>query len=189
MDILANDSNTLKRTKSKSTGRSKKSTKKDRHNSMKRDNGDIYDVRSFKNFFKSKIHKLEKLPLSNFVNSSSNIHLLKKEYYKEGLYEKYSLLLKKRKFKLLNNFDEKHSKKFLENKDKCLEPIILPDLIEDQYLNDNNSKKRKSKKNLKYSTQKNLNKYIIVISNYDDEEHKKNISEINKTCFHPIKNI
>ena len=50
--------------------------------------------------------------------------------YKKDLSEKFSEFLNKSKFKLSNHFDEKHAKKFLDKKDKCLKRIKLSDIIE-----------------------------------------------------------
>ena len=40
--------------------------------------------------------------------------------YKRQLFKIFYAFLKKKKFKLSNKFDAKHSKKFLDKKDKCL---------------------------------------------------------------------
>ena len=95
--------------------------------------------------------------------------------------------MNKKKFKLLNNFDAKNSQKFLAKKDKCLERIILPDLIETNDNSKNNSKNNSKdsnldkKKKLKFKTQKNMNKYFIIVSNYDDDLRNKSSSK--KTIY------
>ena len=93
--------------------------------------------------------------------------------YKKDLFEKFSEFLDKKKFKLSNNFDAKNSKKFLDKKDKCLERIILSDIIENDDISDNMEITDNEGK-CKFKTQKQMNKYFIVISNYDDEVKYKN---------------
>ena len=121
-----------------------------------------------------KIHhfdKIEKDPI-NKECQSNNLKILDPNY-KKDLFEKFSEFLDKNKFKLSNNFDAKNSKKFLDKKDKCLERIILSDIIE----NDDNSDNMEITDNegkCKFKTQKQMNKYFIVISNYDDEVKYKN---------------
>ena len=90
--------------------------------------------------------------------------------YKKDLFDIFCEFLDKNKFKLSNNFDERNSKKFLDKKDKCLERIILSDIIEEEKekQTDLNMKKKK-----KFGTQKNMHQYFIVISNYDEEMEKK----------------
>ena len=91
--------------------------------------------------------------------------------------------MNKKKFKLLNNFDAKNSKKFLAKKDKCLERIILPDLIETNDNSNDNSKDSNldKKKKKKFQTQQNMNNYFIIISNYDEELRNKSSSK--KTIY------
>ena len=38
----------------------------------------------------------------------------------------------KTKFKISNKFDKRHSKKFLEEKDKCLEPVKIDDRLPEE---------------------------------------------------------
>jgi hypothetical protein len=104
--------------------------------------------------------------------SSHNLKILDPNY-KKDLFEKFSEFLDKKKFKLSNNFDAKNSKKFLDKKDKCLERIILSDIIENDDNNDNTEATDNEDK-FKFKTQKQINKYIIVVSNYDDEVKNKN---------------
>ena len=108
---------------------------------------------------------------------SNNVSILDLEY-KKDLFEKFSNFLDKKKFKLCNKFDERNSKKFLSKKDKCLERIVLSDKIENE--EDNFIKKLgtiESKSKEKYKTEKNIHKYFIVISNYDEEQKSKNNSK------------
>ena len=115
--------------------------------------------------------KLEKIPKNNECQSH-NLKILDPNY-KKDLFEKFSEFLDKKKFKLSNNFDAKNSKKFLDKKDKCLERIILSDIIENGDTNDNIEAKD-NKDKIKFKTQKQIQKYFIVISNYDDEVKYKN---------------
>jgi hypothetical protein len=105
-------------------------------------------------------------------NSVNNIFMIKQKYRKD-LFDKFSEFLDKKKFKISNNFDAKNSKKFLEKKNKCLEKIILSDIIENETNDEkeiimNSSYKPKKK----FRTQKSMHKYFIVISNYDEEKSK-----------------
>lgn len=96
--------------------------------------------------------------------------------YKKELFKKFYYFLKKKKFKISKKFNAKNSQKFLEKKDKCLERIILSDIIEND--NDLNYKK-------KYETQKNLNNYYIIVTNYDEElKNNNNRKILNKTKTH-----
>ena len=117
-----------------------------------------------KNFLKDRyysnknncIFNLDKMQINKKnINSDNNLALFSNNY-KKNLYEIYSLFLGKNKFYLSNNFNQKNSKKFLEKKDKCLERIILPDLKEDNYLNDNYINSKKDYRKPRYSTQKNI---------------------------------
>ena len=118
------------------------------------------------------IHCFDELSLNENIKRNKNVVILNKKY-KKDLFEKFSEFLNKNKFKLSNNFDEKHSKKFLDKKDKCLERIIISDIIENEESKDNsvdkNFKRRKT-----YGNKKSCEKYFIVISNYDEEIKFKN---------------
>ena len=108
--------------------------------------------------------------------SKSNNQSTNKKYKKE-LFKKFYVFLKKKKFKISKKFNEKNAKKFLETKDKCLQRIILSDIIEEE---DNNLHYKK-----KYETQKNLNNYKIIITNYDEEiKNKEKQNMLNKTKTH-----
>ena len=140
--------------------------------------------------FKSQSNKTNLIQNENFgkheeslfknQTNSYNRHL--SHNYKEELYKKFSVFLQSKKFKISNQFDEKNSKKFLEKKDKCLERIVLSDIIE---TNDNNNSKRGSTKNSDRNKRKRksekptIKNYCIIISDYDDEsknEKKYNYS-------------
>ena len=126
------------------------------------------------------MNRIEKSLTSSDINSID-------ENYQKDLYNKFMRFLDKKKFKISNKFDEKHSKKFLDSKNKCLEKIILSDIIENT-TNDLKSKKTlcenskhdyESKRlsfnvNRKFRTEKNINKYFIVITNYDEEIKSRN---------------
>lgn len=103
--------------------------------------------------------------------------------YQQELYKTFSKFLYAKKFKLSNEFDARHSKKFLEQKNKYLERIILSDVIEADEsctvqedtcpTNDNINNSKSIDKRRKSNTQKNLKNYCIIISNYDDETSTK----------------
>lgn len=129
-------------------------------------------------------YKLEKISIQR-ESSNNNLKTINKKY-KKDLFLKIAEFLDKKKFKIANNFDAKNSKKFLDKKNKCLERIILSDTIENNKNQEIciDSKNKKSKK--KYQTQKNIHKYFIVITNYDEEKSRNsqiidnNISTVNK---------
>ena len=115
---------------------------------------------------------LDSMPMNKEVKSNNNLNIMNKNY-KKDLFEKFSEFLHKKKFKLSNDYDAKHCKKFLDKKDKCLERIIISDIIENE-----NKKKKENISNSftkKKVAPKLSKKYFIVISNYDDEiENNKN---------------
>ena len=187
MDRATINCEPLKKTRTKSTNTTQKS---------KRNKKPIKAYKSLnkKNFFKDKyysnknncIYNFDKMPIKKKnIKSDNNLTLFSNTNYKKNLYEIYSLFLGKNKFFLSNNFNKKNSKKFLEKKDKCLERIILPDLKEDNCLNDNYINSKKDYRKPRYSTQKNINKYFIVITNYDDEQKNKN--SLNNCSIHTTK--
>lgn len=95
--------------------------------------------------------------------------------YKKELFKKFYAFLKKKKFKISKKFNAKNSKKFLETKNKCLERIILSDIIEDK--NNLNYKH-------KYVSHKNIHNYYIVITDYDENiKNCNNNTIVNKTKF------
>jgi hypothetical protein len=175
MDLKETQSLSKNRKESKSKNKSKRKLKTQIY--AKNDNLNDYESCSnkYNNIFK--IHHFDKSSSNKDSEFTNNLCISNKKYRKD-LFNKYCIFLDKKKFKLSNNFDEKHSKKFLDKKDKCLERIIISDEIE------NNNKDLGLKKK-KFSTQKSIHNYFIVISNYD-EELKKNkssneIKPINKT--------
>ena len=152
------NSNSIKKHRKKLETSSKNKRKPQKFNSNK---NNLIEIRHF--------DKLEKIPKNNDCQSH-NLQKLNPNY-KKDLFEKFSEFLDKKKFKLSNNFDAKNSKKFLHKKDKSLERIILSDIIENGDNNDNMEAKVNEDK---FKTQKQINKYFIVISNYDDEVKYKN---------------
>ena len=154
------NSNSIKKHRKKLETSSKNKRKPQKFNSNK---NNLIEIRHF--------DKLEKIPKNNECQSH-NLKILDPNY-KKDLFEKFSEFLDKKKFKLSNNFDAKNSKKFLHTKDKCLERIILSDIIENGDNNDNMEAKVNEDK-FAFQTQKQINKYFIVISNYDDEVKYKN---------------
>ncbi len=109
---------------------------------------------------------------TNIVFSNNNNDL--------ELHQKFSIFLKGKKFKISNEFNAKNSKKFLEKKNKCLEKIVLSDIIENE--NEKNTeissptfKRKKSRRN----SGQIAKTYCIIVSNYDDktqDEKKYNYS-------------
>ena len=125
------------------------------------------------------VHQSEKNEnLSLKKESKSNYIDILDPNYKKELFEKFYNFLDKKKFKLSNNFNEKNSKKFLDKKNKCLERIILSDIIED--VNDKEEKSNflglnnNDEEHIEFKTQKSPDKYFIIISNYDEEKKIKN---------------
>jgi hypothetical protein len=159
----------------------KKKDKKHRHHLSEKKNHQfrISSHRDDNNFLLN-MNYLEKSLTSKDINSID-------ENYKKDLYVKFFKFLNKKKFKISNKFDAKNSKKFLDKKNKCLEKMILSDIIENT-TNDFDSKKSvvensnhdfDSKRSLinvnrKFRTEKSVSKYFIVITNYDEEIKSKN---------------
>ena len=139
-------------------------------------NNDITKEKDIDNSYSNKsnnvinFHHFDKVSLN--MQAKSNKLIINSEY-KKNLSEKFYSFLNKNKFKLSNNFDAKNSKKFLNKKDKCLERIIISDIIEANDSKDNHSlkniKRRKTIGNKKIS-----NKYFIVITNYDEDKKFQN---------------
>ena len=102
--------------------------------------------------------------------------------YKKDLNEIYHHFLDKAKFKLSNAYDEKNSKKFLIKKDKYLKEIILSDVIENEN-KDSPNLLGSIKENAKFQSHKNINKYFIVITDYDQEKKSKNSYARKKSRF------
>ena len=180
MDIKETQSLSKNRKGSKSKKKSKRKIKTQIY--AKNDNLNDYESCSnkYNNIFK--IYHFDKSSSNKDRQSNNNNLCISNKKYRKDLFNKYCVFLDKKKFKLSNNFDEKHSKKFLVKKDKCLERIIISDEIE------NNNKDLDLKKK-KFSTQKNIHNYFIVILDYDEELKKnKSSNEINpinktKTCI------
>ena len=162
--------------------KSKKSKSKRKHKTQ------VYTIKGNNNNNKScsnkynniiKNHRFDKISSNKESEIVNDLCIYNPKYRKE-LFDKYCVFLDK-KFKLSNDFDEKHSKKFLDKKDKCLERIIISDEIE----NNNKDINLSSKKKKKFSTLKMIHDYFIVISDYDEELKKnkssKKVKQINKT--------
>ena len=159
----------------KSTQQTRKSQilfKFDEANSKIKSKSKFHKYNSNKN---NNLKNIDNISLNkNSVCSSSSNNITINDNYRKDLYETYAIFLSKKKFQLSNIYNEKNSKKFLEKKDKCLERIILPDLIEDNNLNIRCSTSKKKRIKRKFASQENISKYIIVISNYDEEKKSKN---------------
>ena len=187
MDRPTNDFEPLKKTRTKSTNTTKKSKRS--RKSIK-----AHKSENKKKFLKDRyysnknncIFNLDKMQINKKnIKSDNNLTLFCSNNYKKNLYAIYSLFLGKKKFYLSNNYNKKNSEKFLEKKDKCLERIVLPDLVEDNNLNENYINSKKDYRKPRYSTQKNINKYYIIITNYDDEQKNKN--SLNNCSIHTTK--
>jgi len=169
-----------KNTSKNSIKKNKKNQKKHKthvHNSSKNKKSHHSKYYSNKNNNLIKIHSFDSSGKAPFKKDcqSNNISILDPNY-KKDLFEKFSLFLDKKKFKLSNNFDAKNSKKFLDKKDKCLSKIILSDIIENEKNNDDSLKKNSKGKRAKFKTHKNVHQYFIVVSNYDEDlKNKTNI--------------
>ena len=156
-----------------------KSSKKNNHHNHKYHSNKNTNVMSNHRFF-----KLEKISLER-ESSKSNLRTINKKYKKELISKIAKFFLDKKKFKISNNFDAKNSKKFLDKKNKCLERIILSDKIENNKNQEINMDSKNKKNKKKFETQKNMHKYFIVITNYDEEKSRNsqiinnNISTVN----------
>ena len=126
-----NNSYILKKSKNKSKNKNKKvyetNLNKNLTNEKLIDNSYYNKTNNIIN-----IHCFDELSLNENIKTNiktnKNVVILNTKY-KQDLFEKFSEFLNKNKFKISNNFDEKHSKKFLDKKDKCLERIIISDII------------------------------------------------------------
>ena len=158
----------------------KKDRKHNYYSSEKKNNK--YNIKSLpeSNHFLINMNRMEKSLTSNDINSMD-------DNYKKDLYNKFMRFLNKKKFKISNKYDAKNSKKFLDTKNKCLEKIILSDIVENttddfqskKSLVENSNHDYDSKRSLinvnkRYGTEKNVNKYFIIITNYDEEIKSKN---------------
>ena len=147
--------------------------------------------KKLKNDFNSKknLKKLNDTPkmynnasLHTFNILSNKNNLIKNsrdKNYKNNLVRMYSDFLVYKKFRISNAFDANHSKKFLYQKNKYLEKIVLNDTIKD---NDEKSIKKNLKKykSSKYNNSlNNMNNYFIIISNYDEEQKRTKSSKMN----------
>ena len=169
METQEGYSYTFLRTNSNSIKKSKKKNKTYIHKKHKKY---IYKNR------KSHSNKSNNLLRANHTDKSpskkerkNNLNFFSPKYQKD-LFDVFCEFLDKNKFKLSNHFDERNSKKFLVKKDKCLERIILSDIIENENEKEKQTDLNKKKKR-KFGTQKNMHQYFIVISNYDEEMEKK----------------
>ena len=92
-----------------------------------------------------KINKLEIHEESPLKRKSHKLPL--SQYYNKELSKIYANFLKSKRFKISNIFDEKNSKKFLDKKDKCMQRIVLPDIIDEKNKdNPNENEKEKAPK-------------------------------------------
>ena len=119
------------------------------------------------------VNKLDKNEVISLFKDqkSQNIHL--SDNYNKELYNKYSLFLKGKKFKISNEFDAKNSKKFLNKKDKYMQKMVLSDTIEKEENvkdnKDNNEKEQKQKQKPRRSgNYSNVSNFCIIVSDYDD---------------------
>ena len=163
-----NNSYIIKKEKNKSNRKKRKAY--ETHSNKNLLNGKYISVHSNKTNNIKAFH-LDKVSLDRDAKSNNLKSLNSK--YKKDLSEKFSEFLNKNKFKLSNNFDEKNSKKFLNKKDKCLERIIISDIIEKENSKDNSSDKNLRRRKT-IANKKSFNKYFIVISNYDEEIKYRN---------------
>jgi len=170
-----NNSYILKKSKNKSKNKNKKvyetNLNKNLTNEKLIDNSYYNKTNNIIN-----IHCFDELSLNGNIKTNiktNKNYVILNTKYKQDLFEKFYEFLNKNKFKISNNFDEKHSKKFLDKKDKCLERIIISDVIENENSKDN-SVDKDFKRRKTYGNKKSCEKYFIVISNYDEEMKFKN---------------
>ena len=173
MKNLDNHSFILKREDSKSLEKPRKEKKTHKNYGPKKANLFRYKSQSHKNHNIILNHQFDKMSLNKAAISNHKLNTFSYSY-KKDLFKKLSEFLDKRKFKLSNKFDEKHSKKFLDKKDKCLERIILSDIIENNVTKENNMESNSNK----FGNKNNfITKYYIIISNYDDELKDKKLKK------------
>ena len=135
--------------------------------------------------FISQLNKVNRLKCYDFESQEESSFKSENKSFsiKKELYKTCSKFLYRKKFKLSNEFDARHSKKFLEQKNKYLERIVLSDVIvNDDEMNDNlyiketqcdkkssNTKKSYNNRRKSGAPKNFLKNYCIVVSNYDDE--------------------
>ena len=113
-----------------------------------------------------KLNKLEKNEKCLLKRKSHKVPL--SQYYNKELSKIYTNFLKSKRFKISNLFDEKNSKKFLDKKDKCMQRIILSDIIDEKNRDDPKENEKAPKSSRKSGIQKNIKNYCIIISDYDN---------------------
>ena len=131
----------------------------DSENKIKNYKGQSINILNANQFEKHK-ESLSKEKKSHRVPLSQN--------YNKELSNIFANFLKNKRFKISNDFDEKNSKKFLDKKDKCLQKIILSDIIEEKEKDNFNEKGKKSKSRRKSGIHEKNTNYSIVISDYDN---------------------
>ena len=77
-------------------------------------------------------HSRNIIEILNEIEEKENAHKRNKTRTKSQGFLFYPLMDIKKKFKISNKFDEKHSEKFLEEKDKCLEEVELDDKLPEE---------------------------------------------------------
>ena len=145
----------------KNESQSYKSEINNENNMSNRENSNSQNNNSNKNYKSQsnttlKLNKLEKNEESLLKRESHKVPL--SQYYNKELSKKYANFLKSKNFKISNIFDEKNSKKFLDKKDKCMQRIVLPDLIDEKNKDSFNEKEKEKapKSSRKSGIQKNI---------------------------------
>ena len=90
------------------------------------------------------------------------------QYYNKELSKIYANFFKAKRFKISNEFDARNAKKFLDKKDKCLQRIVLSDIIEEKVKDIPNEREKEPKSSRKSGIQNKVTNYCIVISDYDN---------------------
>ena len=72
------------------------------------------------------------IEILNEIKEKTNIHTKNKTKSNSQEFLFFPVMDIKNKFKICNNFDKKNSKKFLEEKDKCLERVELDDRLPEE---------------------------------------------------------
>ena len=160
---------------------SKKNSKKSNNKSKKKSNRSKEKKRSkassnhslinFESIYKKKSSSkinLGKQELSLFKVPTHSSKVVKLNNYNNELYNKFSIFLKEKKFKISDEFNAKNSKNFLDKKNKCLEKIVLSDIIENEN-NKEDSPTKIRRNNSKRKMSKASKNYCIIVSNYDDK--------------------
>ena len=164
--ISQNSKNNSKKNNNKSNKKSNRS--KEKKKSKAASNCSLINIKSYYKKKPSTKINLENQESSLFQVPTHSSKLMKVNNYNNELYNKFSNFLKEKKFKISDEFNAKNSKNFLVKKNKCLEKIVLSDIIENENNIEDSTPKIK-RNNSKRKMTKGPKNYCIIVSNYDDK--------------------